>query len=158
MKLKLSLFVSIMLLIAVPDFVFSQDSTDPQQHLKIQRFAKMHGVHSDKLKTIMRNMIANLMKESEIEVDNIRRQKYLAKLAKRSKQVVAASKSMNQHNTADKLNEKETAKFNELAETLNNEAMNAEKLAKAGSVEELEIALGRFNQTCVDCHRLFREQ
>jgi hypothetical protein len=158
MKLTITLFFSSIILTTIPNIAIGQDSTDPQQHLKIQSFARMHGVHSDKLQGVMRNMIATLMKEPKNENDKIQQEKYLAQLVKRSKQVVAVSKTLDQHVVAEKLNEKETIKFKKLAETLHNEALNAEKLAKLENAEELDASLVRFNQTCVECHRLFREK
>jgi len=57
MREIITLLISSMLLTATPFPAYSQNSTDPQQHLNIQNFAQMHGVHSDELKNIMQRMI-----------------------------------------------------------------------------------------------------
>jgi len=57
----------------------------------------------------------------------------------------------------ESLVKKESAKFNELAEELHKEALNAENQTKEGNAEELKASLDRFNKTCITCHRLFRE-
>ncbi len=158
MKSITALLIGAMVLTIMPAFVYGQDNMDPQQHLKIQHFAKMHGIHSEKLKNIMRHMITSLMKQPKNKEDELQQQRYLAGLVKASRQVVSASRSLDKYIAAGELNEKETAKFKTLAEVLHNEAVTAESLAKAGNTEELKVSLGRFNQTCVTCHRLFRER
>jgi cytochrome c556 len=157
MRLITTLFISSMLLTTTPIPANSQSSTDPQQHLKIQNFAQMHGVHNDKLKSIMQRMIGSLMKQPKNKDDELRQAKYFASLVKASRKVVSASLSLDNYLAAGELSEKETTKFKVLAEELHKEALNAENQAKEGNAEELNASLNRFNQTCITCHRLFRE-
>ncbi len=150
--------VCIIIAFSQPITVFSQDTQDPQQHLKIQHSAKMHGVHSQKLGNIMQRLIAMLMSPPSKQADQEQQAKYNKKLVKLSKKVTMTAASINKYLANDKLNEKQTAKFMDLATQLHDEALNAQTEAVANDPEALNMALGRFNQTCVSCHRLFREK
>ena len=145
------------LLLASAPAVSSQDSQDPQQHLKIQHAAKLHGVHSEKLSDIMRRMIATLMQQPAAADDEQQRAKHQARLVQLAAKVNETAKSINHYLPDGELSEAEVGTFRELALQLQDEALNTQTAMQAGDVEAMNGALDRFNQTCISCHRLFRE-
>ena len=156
---KLNLLpVCLFCLISSSTAVYSADQEDIDQHRRIQQTAKMHGVHSQKMIDHMQRMLPLLMSQPAAEEDKAQQVKYYERLTRLSNKVRRTTGSINKFLPNDELDEEEATKFKALGTQLFEESKNAETAAKSDDPAALEAALDRFNQTCIDCHRLFREQ
>lgn len=158
MNLFRSLAVCLLFNLLYPVAVVAEEGPDPAQHLKRQNMAKMHGVHSSKVREVMSNLIGQLMMAPGEAGDEKDKAEYYARLAKLSRKVSRTALSIDRYLPNDELSEEEAMVFRDLAVQLYRESRNMEQHIEFEDSDALNAALERFNQTCVDCHRLFRER
>jgi len=121
--------------------------------------AKMHTVHSKKLlETMQRLNILSRNRDAPVRESDERRNEYLQNLIDTAGEVVVAAEALDKAGPEGDMDRNERAVFHTMAERLYVEAANIEIQARDSNFMELQEAYRRLDETCNDCHRLFRDR
>ena len=121
--------------------------------------AETHAEHGGRLQDTMRHL-QKLMLERKAAVnktDELREQ-YLKDLIDTAGEVLHAAEILVNHGPVQDLGPGQRHRFYDLADRLYAQAANVENQARQSNFMDMDEAYRRLDETCNNCHRLFRDQ
>jgi cytochrome c556 len=127
------------------------------RHRQVQSDASPYQIHDEQLRETMLqlNALVSYSEQPAVPLDNDSKE-FLQKLIDTVGVVASSAESLKQTDKIDHLNDEQWSKYTKLTDQLYSEAIEIDINARQMNVEEMNEAFLNLNQTCISCHKLFR--
>jgi cytochrome c556 len=121
--------------------------------------AEPHADSGDRLRDIMHHMKELVdVRRDTVKMTDAQRAQYLKDLVNTAGEVVIAAERLVNSGPARDLGPGTRRRFYDLADRLYAQAANVENQAKQSNFMDMDQAYHGLDETCRDCHRLFRDR
>ena len=155
------LLIFLLLLLSPAALTGNEESTEPGDKSQENK-ARLHAISSERLRVIMQNI--NLWLNEVSESENVRpqsdekRMQDLADLVDAVQELQLHAELLSEGLPGSSLTESELVTFRAMAQQLATETQDFQQIANSYEYTLIEPAYALLNQTCIACHRLFRDK